>query len=506
MFTNKAKTNRFTTMRPPSAGRVDAESEPSDEFIEGVGREVRPPTAIAGIHPARPSKGAVRGTRRDSGRAETGSDAKDIELLSKDRWLKRYGHTFTYAGIFLFTVTLYFRPYELIPALSGFNSLAYAVALVTLLVYLPTQLTVEGTPTAFTVEVKCVLLMMLWGILTIPIARDPGLAWATFSDSFIRVIVIFVIMLNTLRTERRIKGILWLGIAVGMMLGYEAIDLYRRGEFKTEGYRVSVEFGGMFGNPNDLSIHLVMFIPIAIVLGMASRNKLYKAFCFVSAGLMTAGCFVTQSRGGFLGLIAMAAVLVWKFGKLHRVKTIAISAAVGLIVILLAPGNYGLRILSIFIPALDPAGSSDQRTELLMRSIWVSLRNPLGIGMGNFEIVGVHNLGTHNAYTQVASELGIFAFGAYLILLISPLRKLAAVERQTFGKADPGWMYYLSVGLQACIVGYMVSSFFSSVAYQWYVYYPIACAVGLRRIYQLDAMNVAEPATPRRAVPAFAAT
>jgi hypothetical protein len=30
----------------------------------------------------------------------------------------------------------------------------------------------------------------------------------------------------------------------------------------------------------------------------------------------------------------------------------------------------------------------------------------------------------------------------------------------------------------------MISSFFGSVAYQWYIYYPIAFAVCLRRIYQ----------------------
>ena len=161
------------------------------------------------------------------------------------------------------------------------------------------------------------------------------------------------------------------------------------------------------------------------------------------------------------------------------------SAIVGFAVILLAPGNYGLRILSIFIPSLDPVGSSDQRTELLIRSIVVSLRNPLGIGIGNFEIVGTHNLGTHNAFTQVSSELGWLAFAAYMIILLSPIRKLDIMERNLFAKGQNSWLYYLSIGVQASLAGYFVSSFFSSVAYNWYVYYPIAYAIGLRRLYQL---------------------
>jgi hypothetical protein len=69
-------------------------------------------------------------------------------------------------------------------------------------------------------------------------------------------------------------------------------------------------------------------------------------------------------------------------------------------------------------------------------------------------------------------------------LLISPLRKLGAIERQMFAREDFSWIYYLSIGIQASIIGYMVSSFFSPVAYQWYVYYPIAFAICLRRLYQ----------------------
>ena len=142
--------------------------------------------------------------------------------------------------------------------------------------------------------------------------------------------------------------------------------------------------------------------------------------------------------------------------------------------------------MSIFIPSLDPVGSSDQRTELLIKSIWVTLRNPQGIGIGNFQIVGNHNLGTHNGFTQVSSELGWLAFVAYVIWLLSPFRKLGSIERQLFTKSEFTWIYYLSIGIQASIAGFIASSFFSSVAYHWYVYYPIAFAIGIRRIYQLE--------------------
>lgn len=410
----------------------------------------------------------------------------DKKLLSSDRWLARNGHTFTYVGIFLFSLVLYFRPYEWIPGFEGLTSLAMIMAVATLLIYVPTQLSTEGSLTILTTEVKCLLFIAVWAMLTMPLAKDPGLAWKTYSEVFIKIVLIFVIMANTIRTKTRLKGLMWLSIGIGVLLSFQAVELYRQGKFTVEGYRVEVDFGGMFGNPNDMALHLVMFTPIAVVLGIASKSTLSRIVYFTCAGLMVAGNMVTQSRGGFLGLIAIAVVLVWKLSKRNRVAIISIALVVGAVVITFAPGNYWLRILSIFVPALDPVGSSDQRKELLILSLIVTLRNPFGIGFGNFPIVGVRNLQTHNAFTQVSSELGWLAALAYVLFMVSPLRKLAAMERQMFERKDFSWMYYLSIGIQTTIIGYMVTSFFVSVAYQWFIYYPVAYAICLRRIYQLQ--------------------
>ncbi len=409
---------------------------------------------------------------------------KEKQLLTHDR-LTRNGHSLTYAGIFLFTLVLYFRPYEMIPGLSGFAVMAEVTAIATLLIYLPTQITKEGSLTVFSTEVKCILVMVACSILSIPIAKDTGIAWQMFYENFSKVVLIFIVMLNVLQTKRRLQGLMWLGIATSVWLSYQAVLLYREGVFKTEGYRVRVDIGGMFSNPNDMALFLVIVTPISIALGLASKYKFSKLLYFTAAGMMIAGNFVTQSRGAFLGLIATTAVLVWKLGKKQRFKSVLISSFVGASVITLAPGNYWIRILSIFIPSLDPVGSSDQRTELLIQSIWVSLRNPLGIGIGNFHLVGIRGLETHNAFTQISSEIGLAALVAYVVLMVSPLLKLALIERQMSAREDFSWTYYLSIGVQASIITYMVSSFFGPVAYSWFVYYLIAYAVCLRRIYQI---------------------
>lgn len=416
---------------------------------------------------------------------------KDKTLLKQDNWLLRNGHSVSYAGIFLFTLVLYFRPYELFPALSGLTSLAFFISIATLIFFIPSQLAVEGNLTARPAEVNYLLLLTLLGIVTIPIARSPGMAWETFNDVFIKIVLMFIVMVNVLRTEFRLKGLMWLSLGVGLMLSINAMQLYAEGKFTVEDYRVGVQFGGMFGNPNELAIHFIMFIPIAIVLGLSTKNFLMRIVYWGSAVLMTAGTVVTFSRGGFLGLMVASLVLGWKLGRKNRFQVMLIMGIIGALFLALAPGNYGVRILSIFIPGLDPVGSSNQRSELLKQSVWVTLRNPWGVGMGNFQIGSSHNLVTHNAYTQVSSELGIAGLIIYVLFVTSPFRRLGAIERELFTSKNYNWMYYLAIGIQASIMAYLVGSFFGAFAYNWFVYYPVAYAIALRRIY-LTGKEVAE--------------
>lgn len=412
--------------------------------------------------------------------------ARDFEALSKDYWLARNGHTLTFIGLYLFSILVLFRPYELTPALSFLSATAFYFAAATLAVYLPTQLLTEGNITVLSTEVKAILALTGIALLTMPIAKSPGTAAETFNDTFIKAVLMFIVMVNVVRTRRRLMGLLWLSLAIGGYLSFISLRMFVTGQFNTEGYRVMVEVGGLFGNPNDMALHLVTMTPLALTLGIAARRKSLKFIYFMITGLMVAANTVTYSRGGFLGLLAVTGVLLWKLGRANRTAVFAVALAGLALFILLAPGNYGQRILSIFNPSLDAVGSSNQRRELLFRSILVTLRNPWGIGIGNFPIVGIQNLQTHNAFTQISSELGFAGLGAYLLLMLSPLRKLLAMERILRESKDQRWFYFMAIGFQASIVGYMVSSFFVSVAYNWFIYYLIAYAVAFRRIYQIS--------------------
>lgn len=467
---------------PPERPRERSEVTNEGVFSETVIESLKPAAAFVEAAPVEGAENEDRSKILSRERTRKTAE-KDKTLLDQDSWLIRNGHSVTYAGIFLFTLVLYFRPYELFPALSGLTGLAFYISIATLIFFIPSQLAVEGNLTARPAEINYILLLTLLGIFTIPIARSPGMAWETFTDVFIKIVIMFVIMVNVLRTEFRLKGLMWLSMGVGLMLSISAMQLYAAGEFTVEDYRVGVKFGGMFGNPNELALHFIMFIPIAIVLGLSTKNVIFRLMYWGAAFFMIAGTVVTFSRGGFLGLVAASMVLAWKLGRKQRLNVMLITVTIAVLFILLAPGNYGLRVMSIFIPGLDPVGSSNQRSELLKQSLIVTLRNPWGVGMGNFQIGSSHNLVTHNAYTQVSSELGIMGLIIYMLFITSPFRRLGAMERELFNSDKFNWMYYLAIGIQASIVAYLVGSFFGSFAYNWFVYYPVAYAIALRRIY-----------------------
>jgi len=69
---------------------------------------------------------------------------------------------------------------------------------------------------------------------------------------------------------------------------------------------------------------------------------------------------------------------------------------------------------------------------------------------------------------------------------VAPFKGLRKVEQTMRNAARKPRAYYLAIGLQASLVGYMVVSFFASVAFVWYVYYLVAYAICLQRLNLVD--------------------
>jgi O-antigen ligase len=417
--------------------------------------------------------------------------ALNVSVTDPAKTILKRGHVLSFAALFLFTIVLYGRPAEFYPSVWT-NSLALIVGIITLLLFVATQVTIEGNLTARPTEVNLVLLFMITGLLSIPLAIDPAVASSEFGGTFVRGILIFVVIINVVRTEARLKALLFLSIITALVLSVQAINDYRLGLMTVEGYRAAGRGTGIFGNTNDMALHLVTMLPISVAFFFESRKPLRKAMHVACAAMMIFGIVLSYSRGAFIGVMVVFVFLALRLGRRSKFE-IAVLLLTGLAaMLLLAPSGYGDRLLSIVMPGLDANGSADNRRGELLRSIYVALRHPLlGVGMGNYQAnMSFKGLVTHNSYTQVASEMGMAALVLYITFIVTPFRKLSGVAKETFGVREDAHFYYLALGLQASLLVYMVSSFFLSVAYAWNVYYLVGYAVCFRRIYEASTGKV----------------
>ncbi len=66
------------------------------------------------------------------------------------------------------------------------------------------------------------------------------------------------------------------------------------------------------GNPNDLAMNMVTFLPLAVMIAIARGRPASRAIAAVIALLMMATIVFTKSRAGLLGLAAVLAMIVYR--------------------------------------------------------------------------------------------------------------------------------------------------------------------------------------------------
>jgi putative inorganic carbon (HCO3(-)) transporter len=437
--------------------------------------------------------GALFNRREKSPNA--GEQGDEIGLpLTSGAGAPRGKHWLAFAGVYLFTLMLYARPNDLLPALGDFP-LVKIVAISALLIYIGSKISAGERFSVWTLEMTMLVVIAALGLLFMPIAVSPQHSIAVLTDVYLKTVIIFILMVNLIDRRQRIFSLWKLVVVCGAALGVGAIRSYMKGEFTARGLRIEGFVGGMFENPNDLATALNLLLPFAVALTVISKG-LARLFYLGCAAILTVGILVTLSRGGFLGLLALCVVLLWKLGRGRRLKTILVAVLICGTLFAVMPGGYGARITTIFNTEQDQTGSAQQRRELMERAATIAIKHPLiGVGMGNFHIYSIHDKPAHNAYLEIAAELGVMGLIAYLILIFAPLRSLHRIERQTRGgRSKSAWeMYWLSVSIQAAFIAYMVCSLFASIQYLWYLYYTAAYAVALRQIHAAEEMEISSP-------------
>lgn len=193
-----------------------------------------------------------------------------------------------------------------------------------------------------------------------------------------------------------------------------------------------------FGNPNYLSVYLLIFIPIA--LGLATETGLPK-FKRCLAGIVFIACsaaiLLTLSRGAWVG-ITIALIF---FSILKDRRFLVLFLVIILLIPFLAPEEVINRIKTI-----TSIESNMDRINLWSTTIEMIKDYPiLGVGIGNFRPVYAKYVPvdwkahSHNIFLQFTVELGILGllFIIYFLYLLSKIA-LTILKSYNFNKKGAG--------------------------------------------------------------------
>jgi putative inorganic carbon (HCO3(-)) transporter len=406
--------------------------------------------------------------------------------------------SFAYGGLLVFTVLLYLRPNEWFPLLGTFP-VVKIIAIVSLIALFMVQIS-EGRPlSVMPREFKLLLGLTGLMVLSIPFGMDAGDSLGAFTDVYLKVLLIFVLMINVVNSFKRLRRLLEVTVLCGTALAIGTLVQYAQGLNMSDGFRAQGIVGGAFGNPNDLALALNIMLPIAIGLALSRPAPATKAFYWACTGLLGLTVLVSYSRAGFLTVVLIGVLLMFRLGRKYP-AFLGLGVAALLVVVLVAPPSFWARVFTVFDSSGDAqaAQSSELRWSLLQRSLEVAGFNPrrwlFGVGMNNFHIVSVHELAQHNAYLQMFNEVGLPAIIIYVMFLFGLIRTMGRIAKAYERDRAHRHVWLMAISIQISLIAYAVGSFFAPVAYLWYLYYVAGFAVCLKLLVLASRRNRQQPA------------
>jgi len=360
----------------------------------------------------------------------------------------------------------------------------------------------------FVPQSRLLLSFLALAVVTFPLATNWFYAYQ-FAYAVALTLVGYFAIVCILRSEQDLRTFFaWL-IGIHIYLATKGIRGYSASQFNDKGYASTGYVGGNFlGDENDLSLALNIALPLAIYLFRQARTTWSRVCWGVGIGAMLITIVFTFSRGGFLGLAAMA--LYWALTSRKKSEAIGALALAAILVIAVAPPEYWARIETI--------KATDEGTAELRQYYWAAARrmfvaSPIwGVGGDNFGVLfpdyayefpaelrmNQWGRATHSLYYQLLAEfglLGFFLIGAVLVLNFRDLRQIRALGRK--GRCS-GSIEQLAECLRLSWVGLLVSGAFVSVLSYPHLYYLTALTLVVHRLAVEGSMSPKREASVAR--------
>ncbi len=298
--------------------------------------------------------------------------------------------------------------------------------------------------------------------------------------TLVKFTVVYLLILHTVDTERRLRALMWTMVLGALFPAVGTISNYVQGHV-VEGRAGWV---GIFANPNEMAYSLVILVPLAACLAASSRRS-SKLLLAATVALYIAAVYLSFSRGGLLGLLAVAVLLGWKWRSAPALAlSIVILAGTALFL------AYGWTRGAGF-SALGTDVDFQQRIETFEAGWNMFMDHPLtGVGIGCSvvawplyapnSVYTPNSLITHNTFIQALSETGLLGFLAYIVLLSGALLRAWRSSRKA-RERHPG-SGRLGSALEVSLWAFAVCGLSGGWVLSWFPYILFALAAVLPKI------------------------
>lgn len=396
------------------------------------------------------------------------------------------------AGAFLcvlaFFVVYMARPEDWIPGIGHLRP-ALIIGVFALVAFLMSVARMqEGLPREVVYLILLLVQLALSSVLS-PVWKGGAISQTEEFAKMVLIVIVMTVAVTNLARLRKLIFVQTASVAIVALISIKTSHLI--------GQRMEGVLNGIYSNPNDLAIAIVVSLPFCLVFLLRARGALRKMIW--TAGLlgMVLAVFRTASRGGMLALIVAAVLCVWDFGvKGRRLYLPALAVIVGVLFLFLAGKQVRERFADTFSSNSSNSPDSSNRDyeyanasavarrQLLVRSLEVTAEHPLfGVGPGNFSIVSGAWRDTHNVYTALSSEDGIPALILFLMIYWRAFANLRRVRESETADSELGMF---ATALRAALWAFALAGPFYPDAYQYFVYFTLALTTIAAQVARTD--------------------
>lgn len=248
---------------------------------------------------------------------------------------------------------------------------------------------------------------------------------------------------------------------------------------------------GSFGDSNYYSIASLVVIPMGIVLikQYAGWKRIMFAAMTVS---IVGGLLVGQSRGGLIGFCLLG--MIYWINSQAKFKSLIRIIALGLIVALMLPDNFWIRIQKMSVQKTTEVSGDDlsnkRRVELPAAGYTMFLENPItGVGPGNYKKESIkynpilRDIGgpgiAHNTYIEILAEMGLSGILLFAYIVFGSIHRLNRI--MTLHREDV-FLFQSALALKCGFYCFLFSAIFLSAQFSKFFWLSVFITIVFHKI------------------------